>query len=284
MIIGKGRTEILGDGSVSWAKTPPQDIERDRRSTGAGRRAGDRRASRLARLLAAIAVAIAGTAALVGEQVHVVSNNAVVSSARILIRTPIDGIVTMAPPALGSALAEGAVLARIENPRLSPRRIEELRAELAQVTATEAATRRRRETVAALRTELADRAARHASLVATRVQADIDSAVAVFAGRVAQRDQAWRDLTRRRALATVGVASKADLERAELLFANASLDTAGQAAALRALKVQLDAARQTIFAEQGANDVGYSRQRAGGRARGKSGAAAHRAKRIRAGS
>jgi multidrug resistance efflux pump len=242
---------------VSWAEGRPRATPRPRSRWRTLPRPG-----RIAKLTAAAAVVAAGGFAVLGEQMQLVSDNAVVTAALILIRSPIGGVVTVAAPAFGTMLATGDTIARIDNPRLSPRHLADLRAEAARLTAATAATAHRRDAVAAMRATLTRRADAHARLVAERLAADVASGEATLADHLARREQAGRDLARRRRLTAADGSTPADLERAQLAYDTAVSEADAQSGGLASLRVRQAAAGQGLFAEVGPNETSYARQRA----------------------
>ncbi len=220
------------------------------------------RLRRAAKIAAACALLLAGAAALLGQQAHVRSDNAVMSARLIVLRAPVEGVVAAPPPPFGTMLESGAPLARIDNPRAPDERLSDLRARLARLDADRAAAVAQAGALASLQQELRARAEAYRGMLAARLAAEIDAAEGVLADRVAHREQARRDFARRQALVGSAAALPAELDRARTALESAERSADSQVAALHALRIQQDAARMGLLADQSGNDVTYSAQRA----------------------
>jgi len=58
----------------------------------------------------------------------IISNNAVIATNLVSLRTPIDGIVTALPDRARAMVAKDALIAPIENPRVNDEHLADLRA------------------------------------------------------------------------------------------------------------------------------------------------------------
>jgi multidrug resistance efflux pump len=215
----------------------------------------------LAKLLAAFAVIAAGVVAEIGTFVRVQSSDAVVSAPRIVMRTPIGGVVTQGGGAPSHPVQRGETVVRVENPLASRLPAEELQARAERLRAELAASAQRRATLATMQQDMQRRADQHAQVLAARYDAEIAGAQAAMAAMAARRDQARRDLVRRRVLAVSGDVAQAELERTQMLLDSSTEDELQQEALRGSLQTQRDAAASGLYAESGPNETSYAAQR-----------------------
>jgi multidrug efflux pump subunit AcrA (membrane-fusion protein) len=107
--IGKSRPS----GASAWPRPPAPN----RQSSG-----------RVLKLAIAAAILGAGVAAMFSAHGKIISNNAVIATNLVSLRTPIDGIVTALPDRAGAMVAKDALIAHIENPRVNDEHLADLRA------------------------------------------------------------------------------------------------------------------------------------------------------------
>ena len=216
---------------------------------------------RAVKILAALILLAAGGLAELGSLVRTQSTDAIVSAPRLAVRSPIDGVIATAAPALGSVVHRGDVLVRVHDPRVSRLPLADLRSRAAHLRAELAAAAQRRGGLLALQADLKQRADLHTRLLGARLDAEIAGADAALMAAVARQEQSRRDVGRSRALTAGGDVAPADLERTQTNFAAALQTGAMQDAQRRSLQAQRDATAVGIYAEPGANDASYAAQR-----------------------
>jgi multidrug resistance efflux pump len=107
-------------GAARWLPVRPPD----RKST-----------HRILKIAIAAGVLGAGGAAMLSGHGKIASNNAVISTNFVSLRTPIEGIVSGLPNRVGSMVAHGALIAHIENPRVNDEHLVDLREHQTRVAA-----------------------------------------------------------------------------------------------------------------------------------------------------
>ena len=178
---------------------------------------------RLSKIAMAAAVLGAGMAAALSGHGMIASNNAVISTNLISLRTPIEGTVSGLPSRIGVMVARGARIAHIENLRVNDEHLVDLRERQ------------------------------------TRIEADLKGAEANRAALINLRDE----LIRRLPLEASGIVAQAEMHRLRSQLEAARQEAAAQAARLAALRTEAEAATQGVLTgTTGGTDRSYSAQRA----------------------
>ncbi|MEM1344176.1 MAG: HlyD family efflux transporter periplasmic adaptor subunit [Pseudomonadota bacterium] len=234
--------------TASTAGTPAPDQPKRRRYGGL------KRAAALVALVVAVAV-------IAGEQLAMVSANAVLNAQVTTLRAPITGRLRVEPRALGAPVRRGEVIATLANPRLDTTRLDDLmlerdtsQAALTQSEATLAAITRARTALLPAIATYSDARIAEAEARVTEAQESVQAATARV---ILARAEAGRADT----LAAQGLRATAIAEerRTELAVATASQRIANQAEARAA--IVLEAARAGVFLGDGFNDAPHSVQR-----------------------
>jgi multidrug resistance efflux pump len=216
---------------------------------------------RLAKLGGAAGVLAVGAYGLLSEQGYVVSDSAVVTAQRVVVRAPIEGYAQDVNARVGGLIAKGEVLGRVENPRVDDQHLTALAAQLARARADADSARATRDAPLRLKSDLRRRADMHSAASQARVaglQAEAQSSLMALE---AARQQAKVDLDRKLQLGRDGVASVAELDKARTAFTVATETAEGQRGRLTSLQAEAIAIGKGVLAESGANDVAYSMQR-----------------------
>src|SRR5579864_989746 len=211
-----------------------------------------------------VGVALLAVGALTAYQNILIrtSRDAVINGRILVIRAPMDGIVTVAASAPGSAVQAGTSLGEIEDPRPDDARVFELQQQAA-------ATQRERDSLVRRLTDL-ERARSEADAQADayrigRVHQDelrVEQAQADLASAMAREADAVAAARRGDALHTRGFQSDEGNELARHGQEIAQQATIAARKALDALQVELEAARTGTYLGDNYNDVPSSFQRA----------------------
>ena len=220
------------------------------------------RITRFLKLMIAAGLGCAALYAMLSEQGYVASENAVVSSYTISVRSPAAGMVVELRTAVGDVVSEGAVLARVADPRMDDARLVDLRQRAAREQAELEATQRQRTDLLAIAQDLQRRTAAHDKVAAKLRQQGVEEARRTLASLAARANQAWHEVTRTATLAQDGWAPAAQLERQRTDLEVAGRDVSAQSARLDMAATESEAAAQGILLQSGSNDVAYSAQRA----------------------
>jgi multidrug efflux pump subunit AcrA (membrane-fusion protein) len=190
---------------------------------------------------------IVATATLIGATSSPEPGQAIVNGRPILLRSPVDGLVTTPPPMPGSRVKAGQALLSIENHRLDRARLTELETEAALVRERAREGREALAELTALARELEARVARFRELSLTRLQA-------LEAGASAARDaletpigQGQRDRAR-------GGGPDGSAAQQIYLRALAALE-------LARIRTERQALEEGVHLSADRNDVPYSQQR-----------------------
>jgi multidrug resistance efflux pump len=216
-------------------------------------------------LKSAIAAGIlgAGGAAMLSGQGKIASNNAVISTNFVSLRTPIEGIVSGLPNRVGSMVARGALIAHIENPRVNDEHLVDLREHQTRVAADLKGAEANHAALLNLQTDLVRRDAIHTKVNSERLASLVEEAEMVMAALTVKQAQAQNDVDRRLSLEASGIVTKAEMHKLRSTLEAARQDVAAQAARLTALRIEAKAAAQGVLTgNTGGTDKSYSAQRA----------------------
>jgi multidrug resistance efflux pump len=212
----------------------------------------------------AIAAAILGTgiAAMFSAHGKIISNNAVIATNLVSLRTPIDGMVSELPDRAGVVVAKGALIAHIENPRVNDEHLVDLRAHQTRVEADLKAARDNRADLLSLQSDLIRRDEIHIKVNGERLASLVNEAGKTHAALSAKEAQAQNDVDRHLPLEASGIVSKAEMHRLRSVL-GARQDVAAQNARLAALRTEAEAAAKGVLTgTTGGTDKTYSAQRA----------------------
>jgi hypothetical protein len=164
----------------------------------------------------AIAAAILGTgiAAMFSAHGKIISNNAVIATNLVSLRTPIDGMVSELPDRAGVVVAKGALIAHIENLRVNDEHLVDLRAHQTRVEADLKAARDNRADLLSLQSDLIRRDEIHIKVNGERLASLVNEAGKAHAALTAKEAQAQNDVDRHLPpLEASGIVSKAEMHR-----------------------------------------------------------------------
>jgi multidrug resistance efflux pump len=163
----------------------------------------------------AIAAAILGTgiAAMFSAHGKIISNNAVIATNLVSLRTPIDGMVSELPDRAGVVVAKGALIAHIEKPRVNDEHLVDLRAHQTRVEADLKAARDNRADLLSLQSDLSRRDEIHIKVNGERLASLVNEAGKTHAALTAKEAQAQNDVDRHVPLEASGIVSKAEMHR-----------------------------------------------------------------------
>ena len=218
--------------------------------------------SRLLKLAGAAIVLAIGAYAVLADQVAIATDNAVISAYSVALRTPIEGLVDLSSLHVGDRIERGASLASVANSRVDDQRLVDLRGHLCEQEANLAALKTERQSLGTLLESLRARSQAYTSATAGRLAGSVAEARNMLAALYDRRADAKRVLNRRSELAQSGVASAADVEKAQSDFDAVSHEAEAQRGRLDSLLAQAVAINDGVVSEPGSNDVAYSRQRA----------------------
>lgn len=222
-----------------------------------------KKSRRLLKIVIAAAVLGSGVAATLSGHGRIASNNAVISTNLVSLRTPIEGIVSGLPKRVGSMVARGALIAHIENPRVDDQHLVDLREQQKRVEAELRGAEANRTALLDLRTELVRRDAIHTKVNSERLASLVDEAEKTEAALAIKQAQAQNDVDRRLPLEASGIVAKAEMHRLRSALEAARQEAAAETARLAALRTEAKAASQGVLTgTTGGTDKTYSAQRA----------------------
>lgn len=237
---------------------PDQTIRASQPMPPRSRRAG---ITRWSKRVAAVAVLVTGAGALTTNAGYVTSDNAVITTHLVSLRSPIEGIVRVRGGLQGEAVHSGDFLARIENALVDDREVGTTRARLDRLHADLASANRERTELAAFLDMLLTRSDRHQSAKVTQLGLQTSRLDRDRTAKQAQLEQLVRDMQRKQAL--VGVVARADIEQAETAVRIAADQVRSLDEQITAAASEYQSAADGVSIEQnGGADVTYSEQRA----------------------
>jgi multidrug resistance efflux pump len=237
---------------------PDQTIRASQPMPPRSRRAG---ITRWSKRVAAVAVLVTGAGALTTNAGYVTSDNAVITTHLVSLRSPIEGIVRVRGGLQGEAVHTGDFLARIENPLVDDREVGTTRARLDRLHADLASANRERTELAAFLDMLLTRSDRHQSAKVMQLGLQTNRLDRDRTAKQAQLEQLVRDMQRKQSL--VGVVARADIEQAETAVRIAADQVRSLDEQITAAASEYQSAADGVSIEQnGGADVTYSEQRA----------------------
>jgi multidrug resistance efflux pump len=218
---------------------------------------------RVLKIAIAVVVLGAGVVATLSGHGMIASNNAVISTNLVSLRTPVEGTVSGLPTRAGSMIARGALIAHVENPRVNDEHLVDLRERQIRIEADLKGARANRTALLNLQDELVHRDAIHTKMNSERLSDLVEEAEKTMASLTIKQEQAQNDVDRRLPLEASGIVAKAEMHRLRSTLDAARQDAAAQAARLAALRTEAEAAAQGVLAgTTGGTDKSYSAQRA----------------------
>ena len=193
----------------------------------------------------------------------VTSSQGVVNGHVIIMTSPFDGIVSLAPPPVMQPVTAGATLARVEAAVVDRRRLEELEADAATLTERVAALKDRIRAAESLKGELQASYQGYQDSMVRRVSHELQEARTAATAAAAAADQRASEERQERALLGRGFGSRREFGQARSAAAVAGAEAAGANATVARLAGQVESIKGGIFTGPGdsRNDVPYSRQR-----------------------
>ncbi len=214
------------------------------------------------KIIAAGIVLGVGCTAIISNNAHVVSDNAVVSSYTTSLRAPISGYVAGLQAKVGDMVVGGSVFARLSEPRVDNRHLTELGSQLRKFIADREAREHERDRLKQQFDALLDRAKQYDRAAVQFTSLQVVEAEHQSEAKGFTRDYFRRDYDRKNALGKNGNASVADVEKAWSIAEQYSADTLADILRIAYLRIEAQAARDGVLLNGGSNDVSYSQQRA----------------------
>lgn len=190
------------------------------------------------------------------------SSNAVVSARIITLTTPIDGIVSKAPPMAGTELHQGDVIAEFINTTVDRSTVGQLQVEKTSLEERVESLIKEKESLLKLKTELDESKKNFLASREERINYDIKRSEKRHQELIASVNENQRLLTRKKELNKKGVLSTSSLDETFFL-ADRSTKAADQAKLeMERLIVELNDVKKGIFINQdGRSEVTYQDQR-----------------------
>jgi multidrug resistance efflux pump len=208
-------------------------------------------------------VLFAGAFGILSENKYVSTNDAVVSTYVLSVRTPVEGTVTGLPIAAGVNVQTGELLGQLDNPLSDHQHLDNLLTLKDAADSTAGAIINEQGVLNEQRSSLVTRAEEHATAVSERLNHQIIEAEHLLSVRQLALDQANTEASRARQLRDLGVVASADFEKLLSTQRIAAQELAGQQAELESVRSQALAASHGVLTEPGtSSDVSYSQQRA----------------------
>ena len=200
-------------------------------------------------------VALAGFVP-VHRYLQLASNEAIVTTHVITVRTPIDGQIDrlIKLPEVGSPVKTGGVLLRITNRRADRGRLDDLRRTVDQVEGERSAFSEQLELLRSQKNGLVEQTQAFQRGRVRELEERVAEIESQIAAAVATRTEAGAALLRTSILTDNGIQSKAAHDRAERDEAVAEQAEAALRRRLAGVQIELDAARQGTFVGDSYND------------------------------
>jgi multidrug resistance efflux pump len=210
-----------------------------------------------------ISLLMAGMYGVVSDRQFLSTDTAVVTAYLTDIRTPIDGVLSGMPPSAGGRFVRNTVLGSVDNQLFDQQHLQNLGMLAEEAESGAAAAKTERAALQAQEQDLLERANLHMQAVSTRMQGQKAEAQRLLAERVADLDEAGRELDRGKQLHDAGILADSEYDKLRSRNQIAAAAEAAQQAAVATLDSELRSAAAGVLSEPGINnDVPYSRQRA----------------------
>ena len=177
----------------------------------------------------AAAVLGAGLAAALSGHGMIASNNAVISTNLIFLRTPIEGTVSGLPGRAGVMVARGTRIAHVKNLRVNDEHLVDLRERQTRIEADLKGAEANRAALINLRNELVRRDAIHTKVNSERLRNLVEEAEKSMASLSIKQAQAQNDVDRRLPLEASGIVAHAEMHRLRSTLEAARQEEAAQA-------------------------------------------------------
>jgi multidrug resistance efflux pump len=212
---------------------------------------------------AAIGAALLGLGATVylPHALYTISDQAVINARTVSLFTPIEGTVSQPPPADGTFVKAGTILATIENRAIDRSREQQLMNDASGVEQRLVALRDTEAELAQLTERLTRDLAAFRDASVARLETMVQEAGAEAESARAAAREADRDAERKRKLAANGVVSPSVVEASEDRALRARADASRAAFYIQRLGQEAAAARKGLYLLEARNDVPYTRQR-----------------------
>jgi multidrug resistance efflux pump len=193
----------------------------------------------------------------------ITSNQAVVNARVVTLSSPIEGVVTTAPPATGKQVARGALLLQVDSPLVDEKHVEDLQTEMATLFERVAALKKHLARIEALKAELSVSFDNYKNSMVTKVAHELEEAKAEEEAAAAALRQKVFEEGREFALLNRGFGRPPELTAARYAAEVAAKQAARARASVARLTHQLESIKCVVFIGPGdsRNDVPYSRQR-----------------------
>ena len=218
---------------------------------------------RIVKIAFAATLCSAGAYGMLSDSTYISSSNAVISADIVDVRTPIDGVVSGLPLAVGSVVRAGQFLGNVENPRSDRQHLDNLLTLESSSKSTVNALSAERATLEEQQRALLARADIDSAAVGARLEEQATAAARTLSGLRLAVVEATIEFRRGEQLHDAGIISDAAFDRVRSVQLIAVEAVAAQQSTLASLRSQATDAAHGILAEPGdASDVSYSRQRA----------------------
>ena len=225
------------------------------------RDAGQGGGSRPWKIATALGLLGAGIYAMLDDQFTLSTEHAVVSAYTVGLRSPIAGQVGGLRHAPGEAIAAGALLAVVEDPRADQQRLVDLRALHDRARAELAAALGAQALYRDLAADLSQRAGLHQEMALTRYASQQAEAERLLAGTEARLLRDRQNLVRKQQLVASRFGTQADLDGARADHDVSLRAVEAQQQHLLTLQTQQDGVRRGVFIEAGHVGFNYAQQR-----------------------
>lgn len=215
---------------------------------------------RTTRVVLAAALLAAGLYSFLPYLTHHVTTAAFVNAELVRVTAPIGGTVTGDVPAEGAFFDAPRRLSLIEAVAPDRRPLLTLEQQLAADRQLVALHETQLAEIAAIEAVLADRVARYRAALVQRLDQDIGHARAELAACHAEAKERSQNRARVEALETRGIAATQQMERALSQHVAALANCRALEARVRHAEIEREAATQSIYLQDGANDAPYSQQ------------------------
>ncbi|HEV7416987.1 MAG TPA: HlyD family efflux transporter periplasmic adaptor subunit [Tianweitania sediminis] len=215
---------------------------------------------RFTRLIIGFLVILLAVAVIAGEQMAGASADAVVNARLTTVRAPIAGQLTSERRALGSAVAEGESLGRIQDTTADDIRLNDLIHDRAMASAE---VERLTKSIASIETAVRGLQLRSQTYREERVRqlaTELSSAQSQIAVAEARVEEAQAAFARSQQLTNRGLEPSASFERIRATQQVAELELEDAKQRARAAEIVLQSARRGTFLGDGYNDAPYSEQ------------------------
>lgn len=219
--------------------------------------------SRMIKLSAAALSCILGAYGLLNESQFVATSDAVMSAYVLDVRTPTEGTVTDLPLTAGDFVHDGQVLGRVDNPLADHQHLDNLHITEEVARSNADSLTEEQATLEQQRSMLTVRAGQYTAAVRERLQHQVSEAVFTLSARREELAEADLELSRGRALHSVGIISNAAFDKVSSTQNLLTQEVRASEAQYAVVEAQQSAAKRGVLSEPGTNsDVTYSLQRA----------------------